>query len=196
VLTPTLTPLLTALPGNRRLRRGVLAMFLALGALVATSAPASAHAELESADPADGSTVSTAPRSVTLTFGEDLQPAGRALVVTGPDGARVDDGKAVVSGVRLSVDLVPLTTPGRYNVVYRVVSADGHPVSGELSFTYQPGAVDSSPPAVNSQPADTSPVASTESTSGTGSAVPWLLGGALVALVGVVIWSVVRSRRA
>jgi len=174
----------------------VLAVAFALGALVATSAPAAAHAELESADPADGSTVSTAPRSVTLTFGEELQSAGRALVVTGPDGARVDDGKAMASGVVLSVDLVPLSTPGRYTVTYRVVSADGHPVSGELSFTYQPGAAGSSPPAVNSRPGDMSPVASTGSTSGTGSASPWLLGGALVALVGVVTWSVIRSRRA
>jgi copper resistance protein C len=31
-----------------------------------------------------------------------------------------------------------LTTGGLYKIAYRVVSADGHPVSGQLTFTYAP----------------------------------------------------------
>jgi methionine-rich copper-binding protein CopC len=98
--------------------------------------PASAHSTLVSSDPANGSSVGTGPGSVTLTFNEALQDAYDALTVVGPDNRywQVDE-KARVEGPRITVGLRPLGPAGEYRVNYRVTSADGHPVSGQVRFT-------------------------------------------------------------
>lgn len=56
-------------------------------------------------------------------------------MVTGPDGATWQDGPAAIAGSVLTQPLRALSASGRYVVAYRIVSDDGHPVSGELSFT-------------------------------------------------------------
>lgn len=120
------------------LRRLVAAVFIGLAAALAcgvTAAPAWAHDELLSTSPASGSTVTKAPHQVTLTFNEAIQPVGDALVVTAPDGSRVDTGVATPNGATLTTKLTPLTQNGTYTTTWRVVSADGHPVSGTFTFT-------------------------------------------------------------
>jgi methionine-rich copper-binding protein CopC len=108
------------------------------GALMGLGAtPASAHAHLVRAVPGDGATVTTAPARVRLVFDENMR-APAALAVTGPSGARVDQGQAQVLDNTASVR-VEVRTAGRYTVAFRVVSADGHPVSEQTSFVFAPG---------------------------------------------------------
>lgn len=101
--------------------------------------PAAAHTELESSDPADGAMLAEAPAQVTLTFGEAVtEPA--YVVVTAPDGTRVEDGDAAVldETVRQPLDAVETAAQeGSWTLAYRVVSVDGHPVTGELTFGVQ-----------------------------------------------------------
>nr|WP_228512037.1 copper resistance CopC family protein [Clavibacter sp. VKM Ac-2872] len=104
---------------------------------------ASAHDYLVSSSPAAGSTIDAAPAEVTLTFNDvilDLgTPGGSSIVqVTGPDaqGTHFETGCAVNSGRTVSVP-VALGGSGQYTVTWRVVSADGHPVSDSIAFTYQ-----------------------------------------------------------
>lgn len=129
--------------GRGGLRRHVLCVFvgglLAIGGVVATALPASAHAVLESTSPAQGAQVDTPPTVVSLTFGESVTVDDASLQVLGPSGVRVDDGVVTHPGgdgskvgVGLRTDL-PL---GSYTVVWRVISADSHPVSGTFSFGY------------------------------------------------------------
>jgi copper resistance protein C len=125
---------LTSRPRARRLVAVPVASLFGLVALVWLAAPASAHSQLISMDPADGSTVAVAPTQVVLTFDENIQHIGAAVVVIGPGGTRVDDGPVVVAGPTATEQLHPLTTPGRYTVSYRVVSDDGHPVTCTLGF--------------------------------------------------------------
>lgn len=106
-----------------------------LAGLAATSA--SAHAHLVRAVPGDGATVTTAPARVRLWFDENMRSPA-ALVVTGPSGTRVDHGQAQVLDNTASVR-VEVMTAGRYTVAFRVVSADGHPVSARTSFRFAPG---------------------------------------------------------
>ncbi|MGZ8177615.1 copper resistance CopC family protein [Williamsia sp. SKLECPSW1] len=111
-----------------------------VGVLVALTVvfagPASAHSTLVSSDPANGSSVATGPSSVTLTFNEALQDTYDALTVVGPDNRYwQSEGKARVEGPRISVGLRPLGPAGEYRINYRVTSADGHPVSGQVRFT-------------------------------------------------------------
>ena len=121
-------------PGTAPRRATVLATALALGGLLVAlgAAPASAHASLVRSSPADQSSVTTAPKIVSLTFDENIRVSS-VILVTGPDGASVLQGKTSVVDNVVSTR-VGLGTSGDYTVVYRVVSADGHPVSGRLSF--------------------------------------------------------------
>lgn len=99
-----------------------------------TIAPANAHSELLSINPAEDSISTSAPTKVVLTFSEKISPVGYGLTVTAPDGARVDLGAPKVVNATLSVNLGPLSLNGHYTVNYRVVSADGHPVEESSGF--------------------------------------------------------------
>lgn len=117
---------------------------VALGGALALlpAAAASAHDYLVASDPTAGSTVRTAPRSVRLTFDAVVLDYGRgstALQVTGPGPAprHFETGCAAVDG-RTVTARVALGGPGTYTATWRVVSADGHPVSSSIRFVYAP----------------------------------------------------------
>ena len=114
--------------------RFVTAVAVGVGALlvVVSAAPASAHANLVHASPADRSTVSTAPTTVSLTFDENIRMPS-VIVVYDADGASVVRGKTSVADNIASIG-VDATATGDYTVVYRVVSTDGHPVAGRLVY--------------------------------------------------------------
>ena len=103
--------------------------------LVAT--PAAAHASLISSSPPDGAAVATAPTKVELIFSEEVGTPS-IIAVTGPDGVQVVDGPTQIRSASVVQPLKTLTAGGLYKIAYRVVSADGHPVSGQLTFTYAP----------------------------------------------------------
>lgn len=111
-----------------------------LGFTFASATSATAHASLESSNPAANSVVATAPSSVTLTFGEKLMvmagaDAANQIQVTDEAKARVDNADSKVTGEVLTVSLKPGLTDGTYSVDYRVVSEDGHPIEGRYNFT-------------------------------------------------------------
>lgn len=119
--------------------RRALPTWTALLALVAllvlgSASPASAHAVLLSTDPTEGALLATAPDKIRFLFNED--------VVAVPDGVQVYDAEgdevasaADVSGAGLAVDLTGAVPDGTLVVVWRVLSEDGHPVRGSLTFS-------------------------------------------------------------
>lgn len=111
---------------------------IAVQALVA--APASAHDELISTDPAAGSTVATVPSVVVLTFAEPPLTLGMGVDVTGPGGT-VSSGAPTLSGSVIRQAVQPGAAAGSYTVRWRVTADDGHPVSGSFTFVASgPGA--------------------------------------------------------
>jgi copper transport protein len=122
----------------RRLAGVLLAVPLALVAVLALGAgPVWAHALLTSTTPAQGSEVTTAPGAVSLTFTEEVGLSGRSVEVTDPRGHRVDDGQPSHpsgDGRTVRAGLVAGLAKGSYTVTWRVVSVDGHPVSGTFAF--------------------------------------------------------------
>lgn len=108
----------------------------ALGLLVlaATASPANAHARLLSSEPAGGDTLEVPPAEVTLTFSEQIEQEFAQVQVTDPSGERVDAAAPIVDGDTVEVDLQPLEEPGAYNVAFRVISADGHPIEAAYVF--------------------------------------------------------------
>ena len=117
--------------------RGVLvALALTAVAVLGTATPALAHNVLISSDPANGSSVATGPAKISLTFDQYVQGADvNQIAVTGPGGGQWAEGPIGVVNNVISAPLRPLGPAGKYTVGYRVLSADGHPVTGELSFT-------------------------------------------------------------
>ena len=97
------------------------------------SAPAQAHAFLDHASPLVGSTVPSAPHEVALTFTQKLEPAFSSVQVTDASGARVDQGKAQISGDTMRIGLKSLAR-GTYKVRWRALSVDTHTTEGSFSF--------------------------------------------------------------
>lgn len=106
--------------------------------LVHAAAPASAHATLVGSDPKDGARLDTEPANVSITFNEDMSTPAQ-LQVTAPDGATLADGDPVVDGTTVTQALDASGYAGTYTIAYRVVSADGHPISGELTYDVSSG---------------------------------------------------------
>ena len=80
------------------------------------------------------------PSAASISFSaKPVTPEGDPLLVYDSTGRRIDDGdvRAEQGGQALSVGLLPGAAgpTGRYEVVYRVVSADTHVVAGRLGFT-------------------------------------------------------------
>ena len=118
------------------LRRRLAGLSAASLILVALAAPAAvlAHAMLESATPAVGSTVETSPPVVSATFDDDLEASKSSIEVVGPDGATIAKGGVLADDPKtLSVD-VPLLAAATYDVRWAAASEDGHIERGQYQF--------------------------------------------------------------
>ena len=114
-------------------------LVISLAACVACST-ARAHAFLDHAAPAVGSTVHAPPAQVRLWFTQQLEPAFSSVRVVDRSDRRVDRGDAKVDardGTILQVS-VPALAPGRYRVVWQVLSVDTHVSEGDFTFDVAP----------------------------------------------------------
>jgi methionine-rich copper-binding protein CopC len=109
------------------------AIIPALSSLLLGTECAYAHAHLERAEPRVESTVTPAPREVSLWFTEGLEPAFSTVEVRDAAGARVDEGEAQVGGRTMRIGLKALP-PGTYKVLWRALSVDTHKTEGAFSF--------------------------------------------------------------
>ncbi len=99
----------------------------------ALAAPAFAHAHLKLSDPAADSS-GAAPRQLTLTFTEQLEPALSGVTVTNAKGQAMDAKAAMVSGDTMTIAVKPLAA-GLYHVSWHAVSVDTHRTEGKYDFT-------------------------------------------------------------
>ena len=130
---------------SRIARQLVAALAILVGVLALGTTAASAHATLESSSPADGQSVLTSPSEIRITFSEAVTTISGALSVLNADGKTVDVGNTEVVGGRTLVAPISETlSDGTYVATYRVLSADGHPVSGSILFGVGNGALDRS----------------------------------------------------
>jgi len=100
---------------------------------------ASAHAHLQRASPADGSVVTTSPSSIVLNFSAAAHLTA-ASIQKGAEPRQSLKPLPAAAARQISVPL-PQLTPGSYSVTWRVVSEDGHVMSGTLRFTLVPDRV-------------------------------------------------------
>ena len=130
---------------SRIARQLVATLAILVGVLALGTTAASAHATLESSSPADGQSVLTSPSEIRITFNEAVTTISGGLSVLDADGKTVDVGNSEVVGGRTLVAPISETlSDGTYVATYRVLSADGHPVSGSILFGVGNGALDRS----------------------------------------------------
>lgn len=196
---------------HARLRARRTLVVLAFAAGVAFSAlPAAAHASLTDSNPEDGSTLAEAPTEITLEFSEPVQSDFVQVAVLNSADSHHEDGEPVVGGNTVTQAVDELAA-GDYRISFRVVSADGHPVTGVLTFTVdapadedaeptqqpqqtQPPRQDPPPEQASEQvvsPAPTEQPVATDSNE-SGSAQRWLGAGAAVAAAAALLFAVVR----
>jgi copper resistance protein C len=106
-----------------------------LAFLVGVAPAAMAHTELILSTPDDGSHLTAVPDEVVLTFSEDLLPDTVVVSVANSTGFVVRVLDLTVDGADVTLSWPPGMTGTAFDVNYRVVSQDGHPVSGSISFT-------------------------------------------------------------
>jgi copper transport protein len=119
-----------------RVAAGLLLVLLGLAALAGPlAAPAAAHAVVVASNPTAGQVLTEPPTTVTVQFSERVSAELGGISVLDADGEQVDrDGGLAPSGDVLATTLPDDLPDGTYVVNYRVVSADGHPVSGAIVF--------------------------------------------------------------
>jgi methionine-rich copper-binding protein CopC len=113
------------------------------GAFVAVSGwplIAWAHAFPQAEQPLVGSTVSTPPSRVTITYDAPIESLFAKLEVLDQAGQEQAQGPPAVGPDHrtLSVKLKPLK-PGDYTVKWSVVAEDGHRTEGSYNFTVARG---------------------------------------------------------
>lgn len=117
----------------RRVPAYLLAVLVAVLTVVGAAGPASAHATLVATDPAEGAVLAEAPGTVTFTFDEPVQLVPDGLLAFDAEGQRVDVEPSA-KGVEVTGRLPGELDDGTYVITWRVVSADGHPIAGSLTF--------------------------------------------------------------
>ncbi|WP_374928790.1 copper resistance protein CopC [Kytococcus sedentarius] len=146
---------------------GVTALALQHGAT-----PALAHDVLEGSEPAAGETLSEAPEELVLTYSDEVQKVGNRVSVADASGEVVAEGEPTADGPVVTFDLPEHLEDGTYTSTWRVVSSDGHPISGTTDFTVaadsggEDGSADASSTEESPAATESDSVAATESASG------------------------------
>lgn len=162
-------------------RAGLLLTLVAVFAVLFAS-PAAAHAELLSITPANGAQLTSPPTKVQMTFSESVNLIEGGIRLVNDSGATVPTSEPTVRGSTLTWPMPAELPKGAYVITWRVVSSDGHPVSGASSFGIGTAAV-----AVPNSTTGTGAIAATGSSVATGATAPWSV--VLVRLVGYVAFA-------
>jgi hypothetical protein len=169
------------------MRRLVVGAVLAGLAVAALATPASAHNVLTNSTPKAGSSISAGPSQITFTFDAPVQHGDDRIVVLGPNGTHWEKHQqASVLGDSVSTDVAPLGPAGVYTASYHIISADGHAVAGDITFTLSTSGT--------GKPVPQSAATIAESASGGGVPV-WVWIVAALVVLGVVLFFALRTGR-
>lgn len=170
-----------------------LVVWLVAGvALLLGAGTAFAHNVLVGSDPENNASVAVGPERITLRFDLPVRKSFSTVTVVGPNGNHFESGPPAVDGSTVTAPVGPLGQAGSYRVGYRIVSDDGHPVTGSIAFTLtQPGSGQGVPadqaPGAQAGAQSSSGESSSDGTGGGIPAWPWILGGILLVAGGATV---------
>ena len=166
------------------IRRALAVLSLAGLTLLVGAGPAAAHNVLLGSDPPEGASVPAGPSRVSLRFDLPVRDGFNTLIVVGPDGLAYQSGAPEVTARRSARRSVQLGPAGRYEIRYRIVSDDGHPVSGNVGFTLTTAGTGTGRPV---DAGSASAPAPTGDGSGGMALWPWLVAAAVLVAGGVLV---------
>lgn len=184
----------------------LFALVICAGLVLASATSVAAHDTFMSSYPQADSTLSGSPAEITLSFsGELISDTQSAVVeVIAPGGQDIATDAPQIGDVFITQHLAPSEADGVFTVRWKVVSQDGHPISGEFVYTVDPVSSPETTPipgATGSSSAEPPPTE--DSTGGVGHGEP-SGGGAIlpaialvsgVVIVGGVLFVVLMVRR-
>jgi methionine-rich copper-binding protein CopC len=154
-------------------------------ALLGLATPASAHNSLVGSTPIDGTRVESGPGQIELKFDQPVQMGQglNSIAVIGPNNDHWEGGPPQVASNVVTAPVRPLGPAGAYKVGWRILSADGHPVSGELTFTLTT-AGNGTPAPAGQQAA---PASTSSNSDGGVPAWVWIAGAGVLLAAGLVL---------
>lgn len=122
-------------------------LLLCLALLLLAPGAAFAHSKLETAEPGVNATIGESPDTIEMTFDTFIEKISNFRLFNELD-EQVELGETIVDGSLMMADVPNALANGQYTVKWTIVGADGHPVSGEYSFTVDaPELEETAPPA-------------------------------------------------
>ncbi|MGH3653679.1 copper resistance CopC family protein [Glutamicibacter sp.] len=145
---------------TKNISRLIAVLAFSLLAFASSIGAASAHDQLVGSTPEAGATVQEAPEEITLEFSgvlQSLSGVDSTVVSLTLDGEKIDT-EAKTKGTKVIVTPAKELGNGEYQLAYRVVSSDGHPIENKIGFSVEapqaaPTLVSSSEPAAPSESA-------------------------------------------
>lgn len=108
--------------------------FLTTLFILSFAGPASAHTDLSTTNPEDGSEVTEAIDSISLTYSGQIEE-GSSFEIMDADGTVVSVNEFTVTDGVLTGNLTAPLENGEYTVNWNSISEDGHPLEGTFGFT-------------------------------------------------------------
>ena len=168
-------------------------------------APAQAHSMLIGSTPAADATVASSPDGIELEFNQPINTAFATVTLTDSSGTQRGSSEAIVDAERVRLAIPEPLTAGEYTVGYRVVSADGHPITGSYAFTVTAAAgqtptseaQEASPSSGAAEPETNEAQVAPEDSQSSGSSIPLLLGFAVLGVLVIAggTWAAMRAFR-
>ena len=159
---------------------------LAIAALVTLFfAPVAQANTLVATSPIAGSTLKAGPSAITITTEFPLIEEGNEIVVTDPNGKRVDTGILTVLGTDAVAEMKPLETSGLYKVTYLLLAEADIPLEGSYTFTYSAVVISTPSASATPQPSASATSEPVGSNFGTNLFVIFLLGLSILVLIGM-----------
>jgi copper resistance protein C len=131
-----MSDLLPTMSNRRRVLLGLACAGAAAVGCVSSVRPARSHAALVRSDPSRRAVLTEPPSRIRLWLSERIEPEYSSISVLDGAGQLIPTGRAVLSptDVKLLILDLPLLTPGRYTVRYRINSIDGHILESSYQF--------------------------------------------------------------
>jgi methionine-rich copper-binding protein CopC len=100
--------------------------------------PVLAHTAMVDSTPAQGARLDVAPTSLRFEFNENIGSRPQVALMA-PDGSQVAVSNVKAVGRTVTADVAGADQRGTYAASYRVLSADGHPVTATITFDVTTG---------------------------------------------------------
>lgn len=193
---------MTSAPPRRPAAAVLLTLLVIALSVVSPLAPAAnAHDSVLMTVPADGDQVDLPPAEVAITFTDEILELGAFVTVVDGDKKNWAEGDLRLEGAQVTQPVAADLPDGAYDVRWRVVSADGHSVSGSFAFTV--GDVEPAPAATEGattapNPATDTDAATADSAENADAAagLPLVVVGLVGALGGLAVFALVTVWRA